>query len=273
MDLAFVEEAYDTASDIIKWYRHGTDFNIHMDEDGLIIAGDGYDQVTWMDVRYQDILPTPRHGKPVEINAYWYSALRIMHVLSELLGKDGRDYEKLAEKVKMSFVNQFWMGEKGYLRDVISGTKADAQIRCNQIWAVSAPFVMLSKEQQLKVVDAVYASLYTPIGLRSLDKNDPEFNPTYGGGLFSRDMAYHQGTVWGFPLGGYYLAYLKAHEYSNKSIQEVKEQLLAIEPCLREGCIGQIAEIYDGEYPAESRGCFAQAWSVGEILKVYKRLE
>lgn len=272
-DLAFIKEAYETASGIIEWYMRGTDFHIRMDDDGLIMAGAEYEQVTWMDVRYGDILPTPRHGKPVEINAYWYSALKIMAQFSELLGFSKTKYDELAVKVKDSFCREFWLEDKGYLKDLVSGTKADTQIRCNQIWAVSAPFTMLSKEQQIKVVDVVFEHLYTPYGLRSLSIDDPEFQPKYCGSLYNRDMAYHQGTVWGFPLGAYYLAYLKAHENSAQAIQDVKRQLTAIESTMREGCIGQIAEIFDGEYPTVSRGCFAQAWSVGEILKVYKRIE
>lgn len=272
-DLEFIKEAYETASDIIEWYMRGTDYHIRMDDDGLIMAGAEYEQVTWMDVRYKDILPTPRHGKPVEINAYWYSALKIMAQFSELLGLEKSKYEKLAEKVKESFCKEFWLEDKGYLKDLVSGTNADTQIRCNQIWAVSAPFTMLSEKQQIKVVDVVFEHLYTPYGLRSLSKDDTEFHSQYCGSLFDRDMAYHQGTVWGFPLGAYYLAYLKAHENSAQAIQDVKRQLTAIESTMREGCIGQIAEIFDGEHPTVSRGCFAQAWSVGEVLKVLKRIE
>jgi glycogen debranching enzyme len=123
------------------------------------------------------------------------------------------------------------------------------------------------------VVDKVFEKLYTPYGLRSLDKDDPDFKPFYGGSHFNRDMAYHQGTVWGFPLGGYYLAYLKTNEDSPAAVSKVKEQLMAIEACMREGCIGHIAELYDGENPGISKGCFAQAWSVSEILRVYAKLE
>lgn len=114
--------------------------------DELIQAGEGLAQVTWMDVRIGEILPTPRHGKPVEINAYWYNALKIMDILAELTGEQAGSYEKLAEQVKENFQKQFWLDEKGCLKDLVSGTKADTQIRCNQIWAVSMPFTMLSKD-------------------------------------------------------------------------------------------------------------------------------
>jgi glycogen debranching enzyme len=132
---------------------------------------------------------------------------------------------------------------------------------------------MLDAEQQRQVVDRVFENLYTPVGLRSLEKSDPEFHPHYGGSTLERDLAYHQGTVWGFPLGGYYLAYLRAERNSSEAIGTVRHQLRGIEAALREGCVGQLAEIYDGARPTVSRGCFAQAWSVGEILKVYAELD
>ena len=244
-----------------------------MDEDFLIQAGGGLDQVTWMDVRVGEILPTPRHGKPVEINAYWYNALRIMGSFAEMLGKSGEAYETLADKVRESFEKQFWMEKKQCLKDLISGTKADTQIRCNQIWAVSMPFTMLDTDKERQVVDTVFEKLYTPYGLRTLEEVDQEFKPFYGGEVLNRDLAYHQGTVWAYPLGAYYMAYLKVNGYSRAAKSYVKEQLEVMEGAMREGCIGQLPEIYDGENPVSSKGCFAQAWSTGEILRVYEELE
>ena len=272
-DLAFVEEAWPVMERIVASYQKGTHHAIGMDDDGLIFAGDGLDQVTWMDVCVQGILPTPRHGKPVEINAYWYNALCIMESLAEKIGCDGSAYGELAQKVKKSFVSKFYMEDRGYLRDVISGTKADEQLRCNQIWAVSMPFTMLTAEQERRVVDTVYRHLYTPCGLRTLSPEDPEYHPFYGGDQVKRDMAYHQGTTWVFPMGAYYLAYLKVHGSSREAARHVREQLGALEPMLREGCAGQLPEIYDGDFPREGKGCFAQAWSVGEMLRVFEALE
>lgn len=270
-DSVFVKSMYDTMVQIVDWYRKGTDYGIKMDEDGLIAAGQGYDQVTWMDVRVGEILPTPRHGKPVEINAYWYNALCIMKEFKQLGMEDDRDYGQLAAKVKESF-GKFWNEEAGCLKDVLSGTRADNQIRCNQIWAVSLPFSVLSPEQEKQVVDVVFRKLYTPYGLRTLAPEDEEFHPVYGGPQLERDLAYHQGTVWVFPLGGYYLAYLKVNGYSKEAKAYVSRQLESMEAALREGCIGQLPEIYDGENPVSSKGCFAQAWSVGEMLRVYDAL-
>ncbi|HIX98885.1 MAG TPA: amylo-alpha-1,6-glucosidase [Candidatus Dorea intestinigallinarum] len=269
----FVREMYPVMERIIEAYRTGTDYGIHMDGDGLIMAGQGLDQVTWMDVRIGDILPTPRHGKPVEINAYWYNALQIMEHLAPLPGKEPGEYARLAEQVKRSFTEQFWMEEKGCLKDLVSRTGADGQIRCNQIWAVSFPFTMLDEEKERKVVETVFEKLWTPCGLRTLEKDDPQFHPSYGGEMRERDMAYHQGTVWPFPLGAYYLAYLKVHGYSRAAKEKVKEQMEGLESALREGCAGQLPEIYDGAFPTVSRGCFAQAWSVGELIRVYEKLE
>ena len=324
-DAAFVKEMYPVMERIVTGYRQGTRFGIHMDDDGLIAAGQGLDQVTWMDVRVGEILPTPRHGKPVEINAYWYNALRIMEELGAEAGSErpagngadvlkqaeaseagaagtgtagtgaagtpaagNPDYGALAERVKRSFTEKFWDEKRGCLRDVIlegfpkaetgggfppDAAHAQEQLRCNQIWAVSLPFTMLDRRKERQIVETVFEKLYTPYGLRTLEAQDREFHPFYGGPMEERDMAYHQGTVWVFPLGAYYLAYLKVHDYSEEAKRTVKEQLETLEPALREGCIGQLPEIYDGENPVSSKGCFAQAWSVGEILRVYEALE
>lgn len=271
-DEAFIRESWPVMKNIISNYKNGTLHGIHMDEDCLIAAGEGLDQVTWMDVRVGDILPTPRHGKPVEINAYWYNALKIMENLAPVMGESGAEYADLAEKVAVSF-EKFWMEDKGYLKDVLGGTYADEQLRCNQIWALTMPFTMLSAEKERRVVDTVYRHLYTPVGLRTLSPEDAEFKPHYGGAQFDRDLAYHQGTVWPFPLGAYYLAYLKVHDYSEQARETVYRQLSALESALREGCIGQIPEIYEGLNPGASQGCFAQAWSVGELLRVFEALE
>ena len=281
-DLAFLERAWPVMEEIVSCYKNGTDYAIRMEEDGLLTAGQGYDQVTWMDVRIGDILPTPRHGKAVELNAYWYNALRIMDLFQKLLQKGTEAYEKTAELVFHSFEKTFWNEALGCLRDVIplleetnagKNTTAQDQIRCNQIWAVSLPFSLLSPEKEKRVVETVFRKLYTPFGLRTLDPADPSFHPVYGGAQLDRDLAYHQGTVWVFPLGGYFLAYLKCHGYSREAKDVVREQLSWLETALWEGCIGQLPEIYDGERPCFSKGCFAQAWSVGEILRVYEALE
>lgn len=270
-DLAFLQEAWPVMERIIRAYCRGTRHNIGMDGDGLIHAGEGYDQVTWMDVRIDDVLPTPRHGKPVEINAYWYNALKIMESLAPLMGKEGMQYGSLAEKVRAAFIKKFYIREKGYLRDVLSGTDGDEQIRCNQIWALSMSFPVLSDEPARNVLATVEKHLLTPWGLRTLSPEDPQYRGFYGGSQWKRDMAYHQGTTWVFPMGAYYRACLRV--LGKPAIPVVKKQLENIESMLEEGCAGQLPEIYDGDNPCEGKGCYAQAWSVGEILRVYEKLE
>lgn len=272
-DVDFVRQAYPTMEKIMESYQKGTAYHIRMEEDGLISAGDGLEQLTWMDVCIDGHLPTPRHGKPVEINAYWYNAACVMDALASTAGRDGAPYRELSRKIRDSFREKFWWEEKHCLRDVLSGGPDEEQLRCNQIWAVSMPFTMLEPEQEKQVVETVGKALYTPLGLRTLDPSDPDFHPTYGGPQEERDLAYHQGTVWPFPLGAYYLAYLKVHGYSAEAARQVKSQMEALVPALREGCAGQLPEIYDGETPTVSRGCFAQAWSVGELLRAAEQLE
>lgn len=299
-DGCFVKEALPVMEDIIQWYQMGTDFHIKMDSDGLIMAGGELEQVTWMDVRMGEILPTPRHGKPVEINAYWYNGLKIIDELRGRLLGEAPKYEKLAEKVKESFLKAFWMEDKGYLKDVISvnednvrelvkyrafeGRPCDAkalqkkglpdnQVRCNQVWAVSLPYSMLDGAQARRVLKVVYEKLYTPYGLRSLACDEEDYHPFYDGPQEKRDMAYHQGTVWAYPLGQYYLGCLKHAEDKEKAVLTVRRQLESMVSCLSEGCLGHIAEVYDGVKPTVSKGCFAQAWSDGELLRVYAKLE
>ena len=269
-DYDFIQkEIYPTLKEIYKAYREGTDFSIYMEEDGLIHAGSGLDQVTWMDVRIGDLVVTPRHGKPVEINALWYNALKVMEKLSQRFGEDSTSYSKLAEKVLESFNEQFWNEERQCLYDTVSNAEKNAQIRPNQIWAVSLPYTMLPREKEKKVVETVIKELYGSYGLRSLSQEDEEYKGIYIGDILDRDCAYHQGTVWSFPLGALITAYCKVNDYSRESIQHARRMLEPIEDHLRDGCVGSIAEIFDGNEPIISRGCYAQAWGVGEILRAY----
>lgn len=269
-DYTFIQnEIYPTLKEIYKAYKKGTDFSIYMDQDGLIHAGSGLDQVTWMDVRIGDLVVTPRHGKPVEINALWYNALKIIEKLSEKFEEDAADYKELSNKVLQSFNEQFWNEERQCLYDTVSNVEKNDQIRPNQIWAVSLPYTMLSTEKEKKVVATIIKELYASYGLRSLSEDDAEYKGIYIGDVFDRDCAYHQGTVWSFPLGALITAYCKVNDYSKESIQYARRMIEPIEDHLRDGCIGSIAEIFDGNEPIISRGCYAQAWGVGEILRAY----
>lgn len=269
-DYAFVQETiYPKLKEIIAAYEHGTDFSIYMEEDGLIHAGSGLDQVTWMDVRVGDWVATPRHGKPVEINALWYHALCLMEEWATRFGEDGSHYAALAAHAKESFTKEFWNEKDGCLYDVVDGLEGDATLRPNQIYAVSLPHRMLDADKEKEIVDKVYEKLYAKTGLRSLSPDDKEYHPTYEGCLDKRDHAYHQGTSWGFLLGGFLTAYVHVYGTSKEVITQVDAMLDATREQFYHGCIGSIAEIFDGDEPHTSRGCYAQAWSVGEILRAY----
>lgn len=270
-DYKFIEtKIYDKLVEIFKAYSTKTLFSIGMDEDGLIFSGSGLDQVTWMDVRVGDLVVTPRHGKSVEINALWYNALCIIDELRIKFNKEDLGYSKLAERVKINFEKKFWNDEKKCLYDVID--ENDDKIRPNQIWAVSLPFSILSKEKEKLVVNIVYKYLYSTYGLRSLSFMDEEYKGKYIGKLINRDLAYHMGTTWSFLIGPFITAYLKVNDYNEISKSKAKEMLKVFEDHMRDGCINGIAEIFDGDFSSTSRGCYTQAWSIGEVLRVYNIL-
>ena len=267
-DYEFVKEKiYPKLKEIFKAYSTKTDFSIGMDEDGLVFAGDGLDQVTWMDVRVGDLVVTPRHGKPVEINALWYNALKIMEELANYYGEDSKVYSNLSVKVKESFEKKFWNEETQCLYDVVD--ENDDKIRPNQIWAVSLPFSILDKEKEKKIVNTVYKHLYSTYGLRSLSFMDKDFKKQYIGKLIDRDKAYHMGTTWAFLIGGFITAYCKVNNHSKEAILRAKEMCDVFQDTMRDGCINGIAEIFDGETPITGRGCYTQAWSVAEVLRAY----
>lgn len=262
------KEIYPSLKEIISAYKNGTDFSIYMDEDYLIHAGSGLDQVTWMDVRVGDWVATPRHGKPVEINALWYNALCIMDFLSAKFGENDTDYKVLSEKVRSSFIAKFWNPNAGCLYDVVDETPDDS-IRPNQIYAVSLPFTMLDHDMEKSIVNVVKNKLYVGCGLRSLDPEHKDYHPIYIGSLSKRDHAYHQGTAWGFLLGGFITAYVKVNGSDKKAADEALKLLEPVKDHLYHNCIGSICEIFDGDSPHNGRGCYAQAWSVGEVLRCY----
>ncbi len=268
---AFVkEQIFPHLKEIISAYEKGTDFSIYMEDDGLIHAGSGLDQITWMDVRVGDWVATPRHGKPVEINALWYNALRIMESLCEKFDEDASAYRTRAEQVKESFNAKFWDSANQCLFDVVDGDEPDDHIRPNQVYAVSLPFSLLPEEQEKAVVALVEKELFVGCGLRSLAPDHPDYHGIYCGALAKRDAAYHQGTVWGFLLGGFFSAYMKVNHHSSSAAANAVRMLEPVRKHLTDsGCIGSISEIFDGDTPHNPRGCYAQAWSVGEVLRCY----
>jgi len=285
-DKSLVIDLYPTLINIYESFVKGTDFSIYMDDDSLIHAGSGLDQVTWMDVRINGIVVTPRHGKPVEINALWYNGLKIMEVFTDIIQENCssfsskfcfeelEDYKhsfgSLSEQVKTSFNEKFWNDDIQCLNDVVDDT--DSSIRPNQIYAVSLPFTMLDADKNRKIVETVYNKLYTPYGLRSLSVDHKDYKGIYAGELIDRDFAYHQGTVWGFLLGGFITAYAKVNPTFGKA-DIIQKFIKPIEEHLSEGCLGGFAEIFDGDTPHNHRGCYTQAWSIAETLRALCELE
>ena len=264
------EQIFPHLKEIVSAYEKGTDFSIYMEDDGLIHAGSGLDQITWMDVRVGDWVATPRHGKPVEINALWYNALRIMESLCEKFDEDASAYRTRANQVKESFNAKFWDSSNQCLFDVVDGDEPDDHIRPNQIYAVSLPFSLLPEEQEKAVVALVEKELFVGCGLRSLAPDHPDYHGIYCGALAKRDAAYHQGTAWGFLLGGFFSAYMKVNHHSSSAAENAVRMLDPVRKHLTDsGCIGSISEIFDGDAPHNPRGCYAQAWSVGEVLRCY----
>lgn len=270
-DYDFVrKELYDKLVEII--YRHtiGTRFNIGMDDDGLLYGGEKAWQLTWMDAKIGNKVFTPRIGKAVEIQALWYNALKIMESFAKKFRERKRQqqYKKMAENAKRSFNKQFWNNDSECLYDYINDDEKNADIRPNQIFAVSLKHSMLSMFRAKKVVQTVEQTLFTPIGLRSLSATSEQYQGIYIGDPYKRDSAYHQGTVWAWLMGAFITSLARTYPKGRKYKQYVDKILEGFEAHLTDEGIGQISEIFDGDEPNEPRGCFAQAWSVAEILRV-----
>lgn len=254
---------------IIDWHIHGTRYQIKVDTDGLLYAGEPGVQLTWMDAKVGDWVVTPRTGKAVEIQALWYNALCIMNDLATRFGDDTLQprYFEMAEIARDSFNGQFWNDEVRCLFDVIDGEEKDASVRPNQVFAVSLPHTMLDSDRARAVVDKVESRLLTPVGLRSLSPDDPRYSPVYIGSPMTRDGSYHQGTVWGWLIGPFVEAYRRVHARDEDVETRVSEILSGLKTHLTETMVGQISEIFDGDAPHKPRGAAAQAWSVAALLR------
>ena len=267
-DKETLSNLYPALTQIIDCYRRSTRYNIHSDEaDGLLFAGENGVQLTWMDAKVGDWVVTPRIGKPVEVNALWYNALRSTARFAAILGKAQESFEKVAEQVKKSFT-RFWNPGAGCCFDVIDapGIGNDASMRPNQIFAVSLPETPLSREQQKAVVEVCACRLVTSHGLRSLAQGELGYQGHYGGSPRERDGAYHQGTVWGWLLGPFVLAHLRVYGDS-RTAQSFLEPL---GHQIASHGLGTLSEIFDGDAPFTPRGCIAQAWTVAEVLRAWR---
>jgi len=263
--------------EIIDWHYRGTRYNIKVTEDGLLYAGETGQQLTWMDARIGNWVVTPRMGKPVEVQALWYNAQKIFAELLQLNDQqnDATIVEIAAAKTKKSFTGKFWWAAGNYLYDVIDEhEQPSAELRPNQLFAISLPFVLAQGEQAKAILEITEEQLYTPVGLRSLSKTDPKYIAVYGGDAYRRDSSYHQGTVWSWLLGPYIDAIMANPECEGIDGLKGKERALQIiqnfKYHLNEGCIGSVSEIFDADSPHHPRGCVAQAWGVAEVLRVIK---
>lgn len=269
-DLSLVEETYEALCDAIEWHVRGTRYGIEVDAtDGLLRAGQDGVQLTWMDAKVGNWVVTPRIGKPVEINALWYNALRCMDTFAQALGRDSSRFRDLATPARASFA-KFWNPERGYLYDVLDGPGGnDAAVRPNAIIAISLPFRALDQRTERAVVDLATRQLLTPYGLRTLAPNDASYVGAYRGGVNARDGAYHQGTTWPWLIGPFVRAYLHAYGDAIPMLHHL--DLIAAR--MTQYGMGTLAEIADGDAPHHARGCIAQAWSVAQVLGAWSHLQ
>jgi predicted glycogen debranching enzyme len=265
------ETAWPGVKQILDGYRRGTRYGIRMGEDGLITGGVSGAQLTWMDAKVGEWVVTPRHGKPVEIQALWVRALEVGEALARRFGE--ADYADRCRNDRgnaiASFRKRFWYEQGGYLYDVIDGPEGnDPSLRPNQLYAISLVDELVPRGRAQQILRLVEDQLLTPVGLRTLSPQDPHYRGRYEGGVVERDGAYHQGTVWPFLLGTFVTAWIKVHGKKSAALKQARAFLNGIGEHLKEACLGQVSEIFDGEAPHRPRGCYAQAWSVAEPLRV-----
>lgn len=273
-DDALIREIFPALVEVIEWHQRGTRYNIHLDDDGLLYAGEAGAQLTWMDAKVGDWVITPRIGKPIEINALWYNALRIMAQLAQDLEQPHQNFTRLAEQA-IAGCQRYWQPDKGYCADVLDGPEGDDDsLRPNQIFAVALPHLscqwspLLSAAQQKSVMETCSRSLLTSYGLRSLAPDHPQHAGQYGGGPMQRDSAYHQGTTWGWLIGPFVQAHLRVY----RDPAQAKSFLMPMADHLQAHGVGSLSEIFEGDAPFHPRGCFAQAWTVAEVLRTWLML-
>lgn len=260
--------------DVLNAYRSGTSFGIHMRENGLIHAGAPGKALTWMDAVVNGVPVTPRNGYAVEINALWYNAVCYsLDCAREAHDKTFiKEWEKLPQLISESFLETFWDEELGYLADYVNDNEErNMQVRPNMVIATSLPYSMLTKEQMKSILDIVNRILLTPRGLRTLSPSDEGYCGIYNGDQETRDRAYHQGTVWPWLTGPFCDGWLRV--YGEGGVSRVRKLIMGFEETLTEAGITTISEIFDGDPPHTPRGAISQAWSVGEVLRIFTRLE
>ncbi len=265
-DIKTLRQLFPVLAEIINQHVKGTRYKIRVDPaDSLLYAGEPGVALTWMDAKVGDWVVTPRIGKPVEVNALWFNALLSMARFARALKKTSSEYESMALHVREGSA-RFWNNQTHFCFDVLDGPEGnDATFRPNQIFAISLTERLLSPERARAVVDACEQRLLTPRGLRSISKDDPKYRGHYGGSPHDRDGAYHQGTVWGWLLGPFIHAHLRVYKDRTRAaafLEPMKQSTM-------EYGLGTAGEIFDGEPPFAPRGCIAQAWTVGELLRAW----
>ena len=273
---AFIRDVfYPVACGIVDAHLRGTHHDIHVDpRDGLLVAGGPGSNLTWMDARVDGVPVTPRHGKPVEVNALWYNALRLSERWARQVG-DGpraRSFGREADLVAGAFDRAFWNDSRKCCFDVVLPEGPDARLRPNQLFAVGLPFPLLDGRRRAMVLDAVEAALVTPVGLRTLARGDPGYRPVYRGGPAERDSAYHQGLVWPWLVGPYVDALFAVRGDSSETRTRARSAIASLVARMETGCLGQLPECFEPEPPFRPVGAPAQAWSVAEVLRVLVRL-
>lgn len=270
---AFVKTIFPKLTRIIAAHIKGTEFNIGVLGNGLLSAGKEPWQLTWMDARIGDYSVTPRMGCAVEINMLWYNALKIYEAFGVELDDKKFDVEPWLSQFEKNFAAHFWNPEGGGLYDLVQGDGTiDAAIRPNQIYGVSLPFTVLSKARQKQVLQQVTDLLYTPFGLRTLSTDHPDFRLRYEGDTWSRDTAYHQGTVWPFLLREYWVAHEKIYGPKKTKAALAPELEILKNHFYNDAGIGSVSEIFDGENPRSGKGTPQQAWSVAAYWRMTKMM-
>ena len=264
----------EAAKSILKSFKSGTAFNIHMRDNGLIYADAPGKALTWMDAVVHDVPVTPRRGYAVEINALWYNAICFSIDMARK-AKDKsflKEYESLPDIIRKSFIDIFWNSKAGYLADYVNDTEGQNMfVRPNMIIAASLPFTMLDSDQMKKVLDIADKELVTPRGLRTLSPRNSLYKGTCYGTQEERDSAYHQGTVWPWLVGPFCEGWLKI--YGNQGVNKVRKLIYGFEEVMNEHGVSTISEIYDGDPPHAPRGAISQAWSIGEVLRMIDLLD
>lgn len=256
-----------TCLEIVHNLVVGTDFNIGMDKDSLLKGGEDGQQLTWMDAKYGDHVITPRIGKPIEIQCLWLNALWITKEWNN-------EYTNTFTTCLENFKKKFIQADTDSLIDVANENYTEAhntQVRCNQIFAIGGlPFTPLTKEESVPVLDVITKELLTPFGLRTLSANDNEYKKEYGGPQADRDAAYHQGTVWPWPIGAYIDAYIYVHGNTDEQKKHVQLLLSNLKENIQTYGIGGINEVFSGSAPHNANGCPWQAWSLSEYIRIQK---